>query len=86
MLGKAPALVVPAVDRLEDAGLVERTRDPSDRRRSRVKVTRKGATALARGDAIADRVVASVLHGLDDSDPAELTRLLERGVRAPRST
>jgi MarR family transcriptional regulator, lower aerobic nicotinate degradation pathway regulator len=80
MLGKAPALVVPSIDRLEDAGLVKRTRDPNDRRRSRVTVTGKGAKALARGDAIADRVVAHTLHGLDDSELAELARLLEKGV------
>jgi DNA-binding MarR family transcriptional regulator len=80
LLGKAPALVVPAIDRLEAAGLVERTRDPSDRRRSRVAVTRKGAAALARGDAVAERVVADTLHGLGESERAELVRLLEKGV------
>jgi DNA-binding MarR family transcriptional regulator len=82
MLGKAPALVVSAIDRLEDTGLVERTRDPSDRRRSHVKVTRKGTKALARADVIADRVVANTLRGLDDSELAELARLLEKGVGA----
>jgi len=82
IMGKAPALVVPSIDRLEDAGLVERTRDPSDRRRSHVKVTRKGARALARGDVIADRVVAITLSGLDESERAELARLLEKGVGA----
>jgi MarR family transcriptional regulator, lower aerobic nicotinate degradation pathway regulator len=80
MLGKAPALLVPSIDRLEDAGLVERTRDPNDRRRSRVKVTRQGTSALARGDAIAERVVARTFHGLDDAERAELSRLLEKGV------
>src|SRR5690349_6362746 len=34
LLGKAPAIVVAAVDALESRGLVARTRDPSDRRRS----------------------------------------------------
>ena len=80
MLGKTPALVVPSIDRLEDAGLVERTRDRSDRRRSRVKVTRKGEKALARADVIADRLVAETLSGLDKSELAELARLLQKGV------
>lgn len=81
MLGKAPALVVPSIDRLEDAGLVERTRDRNDRRRSHVKVTRKGEKTLARGDVIADGVVADTLSGLNKSELAELTRLLKKGVR-----
>jgi MarR family transcriptional regulator, lower aerobic nicotinate degradation pathway regulator len=80
MLGKTPALVVPSIDRLEDAGLVERTRDRSDRRRSRVKVTRKGEKTLARADVIADRLVAETLSGLDKSELAELARLLQKGV------
>lgn len=82
MIGKAPALVVPSIDRLEHARLVERTRDPSDRRRTRVKVTPEGSNALARGDVIADRVVADTLQGLDDSERAELAWLLQKGVRA----
>ena len=86
MIGKAPALVVPSIDRLEDAGLVQRTRDRSDRRRTRVKVTREGSKALARGDVIADRVVATTLRGLDDSERAELAWLLQKGVRARPST
>ena len=81
MLGKTPALVVPSIDRLEDTGMVERTRDRSDRRRSRVKVTRKGEKTLARADVIADRLVAETLSGLDKSELAELTRLLRKGVR-----
>src|SRR5262249_48896668 len=78
---RAPALVVPSIDQLEHAGLVERTRDPTDRRRSRVRVTQEGSNALARGDVIADRVVAHTLQGLDNSERAELARLLQKGVR-----
>jgi DNA-binding MarR family transcriptional regulator len=80
LLGKAPALVVASIDRLEDAGLVERTRDPDDRRRSRVKVTRKGASALARSDAIADGILADALPGLDEAERTTLARLLAKGV------
>jgi len=81
MLGRAPALVVPSIDQLEHAGLVERTRDPTDRRRTRVRVTRQGSNALARGDVIAERVVAHTLQGLDNYERAELARLLQKGVR-----
>ena len=85
MIGKTPALVVPSIDQLEDAGLVERVRDRSDRRRTRVEVTRKGVKTLARADVIADRVVATTLAGLDDSELAELARLLQKGVGARQS-
>ncbi len=46
LLGKAPALIVAAIDQLEAQGFVERTRDPADRRRSRVMLTKAGERAL----------------------------------------
>src|SRR3954468_24163472 len=65
LLGKAPAIVVAAVDALEARGLVARTRDPSDRRRSRVTLTTAGARTLRKADALADDAVAELLAGLD---------------------
>src|SRR3569833_3338619 len=50
LLGKAPGIAVIAVDRLEAAGLVERRRDPADRRRSRVEATPAGRKALRKAD------------------------------------
>src|SRR3954463_13249319 len=61
LLGKAPAIVVAAVDALEGRGLVERTRDPADRRRSRVTLTEKGAEVLATADELADAAFAALL-------------------------
>jgi DNA-binding MarR family transcriptional regulator len=80
MLGKAPPLVVTAIDRLEAAGLVERTRDPDDRRRTRVTVTRNGMKTLARADAIAERTISNLFAGLDESELGEFLRLLEKGA------
>lgn len=80
LLGKAPAIVVAAVDDLEARGLVERTRDPADRRRSRVTLTRKGRTGLARADELADAAVAELLAGLDADELASLRDLLSRGL------
>src|SRR4051794_7598976 len=46
LMGKAPGLIVAAIDSLEDRGLVERVRDREDRRRSRVELTKAGQKAL----------------------------------------
>ena len=42
LTGMDPATITRAVDRLVAAGLARRTRDPGDRRRSRLSVTAKG--------------------------------------------
>jgi DNA-binding MarR family transcriptional regulator len=80
MLGKAPGIVVIAVDRLEQAGLVERQRDPADRRRSRVAVTAEGRRALRKADRIADGGLAQLLPGLEAPERTLLCDLLARGV------
>jgi DNA-binding MarR family transcriptional regulator len=83
LLGKAPAVVVAAVDALEARGLVERARDPADRRRSRVTLTAAGAKTLRKADALADDAVADLLAGLDADELLALRDLLTRGL-APR--
>jgi DNA-binding MarR family transcriptional regulator len=80
MLGKAPGMVVGAIDKLEDAGLVERTRDPADRRRSRVTVTAAGTEALARADEVAERTLADIFQNLDQRELGQLRELLAKGV------
>ena len=80
MLGKAPGVVVAAIDQLEQAGLVRRNRDPADRRRSVVTLTAAGHEALARADQIADEVVAELLAGLDDDELHQLKSLLAKGL------
>ena len=80
LLGKAPAIVVAAIDALEGRGLVERTRDPSDRRRSRVMLTAAGTKTLRKADVLADEAVTGLLAGLDHDGVQELRRLLTRGL------
>jgi DNA-binding MarR family transcriptional regulator len=81
LLGKAPGVVVAAVDSLEREGLVARTRDPSDRRRTRVTLSDAGRDALERADVLAEQTVADVLRGLDDGERAQLQALLVKGLR-----
>jgi DNA-binding MarR family transcriptional regulator len=80
LLGKAPALVVSAIDELERRGFVERTRDPADRRRSRVMLTKAGERALAQADKLADQATATLLSGLNADELAQLHDLLLRGL------
>jgi DNA-binding MarR family transcriptional regulator len=81
LLNKAPAIVVTTIDDLERKGLVERTRDPADRRRSRVTMTAKGEEALAAADRFADMTVADLLSGLDEAELRQLHDLLGKGLR-----
>jgi DNA-binding MarR family transcriptional regulator len=81
LLGKAPAIVVAAIDDLEKRGLVTRARDPADRRRSRVTLTKAGSRALAQADELAEAAVAELLSGLDTDELRQLQDLLARGLR-----
>jgi DNA-binding MarR family transcriptional regulator len=80
LLGKAPGVAVIAVDRLQAAGLVERHRDASDRRRSRVVATAAGRKALRKADLLSDNGLSQLLPGLDADQRNSLYELLARGV------
>src|SRR5215207_601248 len=64
LMGKAPPIMVAAVDELEEKGLVARRRSSRDRRRSVVEVTDAGREVLAKADAIADRLTAELFGAL----------------------
>ena len=81
LLNKAPAIIVAAVDDLEARGLVARTRDPADRRRSRVTVTEAGTAALATADRLADAAFDALFAGLTPEELRRLRDLLARGLQ-----
>jgi DNA-binding MarR family transcriptional regulator len=66
------------VTTLVDAGLVERTIDPDDRRATILQLTAAGRDVFTAMKADRDRVLTSVLSDWTEPDVAELVRLLTR--------
>jgi DNA-binding MarR family transcriptional regulator len=77
-LGVQPSRVVALVDGLEHRGLVERTRNRSDRRLYEVTLTRSGHTLLAAIAALAVEHEQELCAGLTAADRRQLRDLLAR--------
>jgi DNA-binding MarR family transcriptional regulator len=76
-----PSDVVTLVDILERAGLVERKRDPADRRRYALEVTAAGQLAVVRLREITREANQELLAPLDPDEREQLAVLLARVVR-----
>jgi DNA-binding MarR family transcriptional regulator len=76
-----PSDVVTLVDILERAGLVERKRDPADRRRYALEVTPRGQLAVVRLREINRETNEELLAPLDEQERAQLAHLIGRVVR-----
>jgi DNA-binding MarR family transcriptional regulator len=61
-----PITLCRIVDRLEDAGLVARRRDPEDRRAWRLEVTDKAVPLVEQLRALGDELRAEAFAGLDE--------------------
>jgi len=85
-LGYDRGQLVGLLDELEEQGLVERKRDPNDRRRHIVRLTSEGKKALRRLRALAKQLEDDFLAPLSDDERealhASLLRLAE--VHEPR--
>ena len=77
-LGYDRGQLVGLLDELEERGLVERRRDPADRRRHIVELTPDGKRALAKLRGLASRLEDEFLAQLDESERAQLHELLVR--------
>jgi DNA-binding MarR family transcriptional regulator len=75
-LGYDRSHLVGLLDELEERGLIERRRDPSDRRRHLVSLTPEGKRALNRVRAIAKRVDEKFFAPLDPAQREALHALL----------
>jgi MarR family transcriptional regulator for hemolysin len=71
-----PISLVRLIDRLCQAGLVERRPHPRDRRANRLFLTDKGRATLVRFAPLGREISSEVLTSLSDADIAELLRKL----------
>jgi DNA-binding MarR family transcriptional regulator len=79
-LGVDANMVVLLLNDLEDQEYVERRRDPDDRRRHWVQITRKGQAALARTEPARQAIEEEILGALSAEERATLASLLSRAV------
>ena len=77
-LGYDRGQLVGILDELEEMGLVQRRRDPNDRRRHLVTLTPEGTKTLRRLRALAREVEDAFLSPLNDEERAALQALLLR--------
>src|SRR3954447_3394663 len=80
LLDLEPITLCRIVDRLEEAGLVERTRDPEDRRAWRLHVTAKAQPLIAKLQHVGDELVSQAFAGIDRED-IELTKQVLARIR-----
>lgn len=72
-----PITLCRMVDRLEDAGLVERRPDPADRRARRLHLTAKSRQTMEKLQARVDALLEDMLAGLSQAEREQFTRMLE---------
>ena len=76
LLELEPITLCRIIDRLEDAGLVERTRDPDDRRAWRLHVTKEAQPLVEKLRAIGTDLVEQAFGGIDPKDIETTRRVL----------
>ena len=81
LLEVEPITLCRMIDRLAEAGHVERRRDPADRRAWNIYLTDRSRPLLARLTILADGLVGEALAGIDTATQAVLARSLDR-IRA----
>jgi DNA-binding MarR family transcriptional regulator len=68
------------LNELEDGGLIERRRDPADRRRHIVSMTEEGRKSLHRAEAAQQSLEDVMLGVLNDEERATLAHLLRKAI------
>ncbi len=78
LLELEPISVARLIDRMEQAGLVERRKDPVDRRAHRLYLTARAGPLLQQGRALGDAVRSEAFAGFSESERETVTDLLVR--------
>lgn len=78
LLEVEPITLCRMIDRLEEAGLVERRRDPADRRAWQIFLTARARPLLVDLGRISDDLLASALDGVSDTHYAAALATLQR--------
>ncbi len=78
MLDLEPITLCRIVDRLEEAGLVERTRDPEDRRAWRLHITARAQPLVEKLKAVGAELIDQAFAGIDPKDIEITRRVLAR--------
>lgn len=71
-----PITLCRMVDRMADAGLIERRRDPADRRAWRLHLTDKSNAMIAGLRECVDRLIEEMLAGISPTDRETFARIL----------
>lgn len=77
-LGMPPSRFVPFADKLEERGLIERRRNPDDRRLYALHLTDKGGALLGELRGIGAAHEQQIVEGLSGDEYAQLAALLRR--------
>ena len=78
MLDIEPITLCRIVDRLEEAGLIARRRDPDDRRAWLLDLTEKAEPLVGKLRVLANELLGEAFAGLDDDDVTKLRRILAK--------
>ncbi|WP_430335383.1 MarR family winged helix-turn-helix transcriptional regulator [Rhodococcus sp. ACT016] len=78
VMGLDPSQLVAILNDLEDAGLAERRREPTDRRRRIVEITAEGARTVTHIESALAAADGEMFAALSDQESAMLKSLLER--------
>jgi DNA-binding MarR family transcriptional regulator len=78
MLEIEPITLTRIIDRLEEAGLVERMRDPTDRRAWRLHITEQAQPLIAKLRGVADELFAEAFAGIERKDLENAREVLAR--------
>lgn len=81
MLFVSPASVAQSTKRLKNAGLLEKTSDPDNLRKNRLRVTPAGQEVVESFRALADSVDAQTFRGFSEAEKEQLFSMLNRMIK-----